>query len=374
MLEKLRGLVSDKGEEIAALLQNLIQNDSDWRKGYVMIKLSEEQKMVYDDLSMPEKVAIFLIQLGEDATTSVFSHMEIDVITEISRYIAMAKNVDRSVATAVLEEFYTLLQSNQYIKSGGLEYAKEILFRTFGPEIANKILEKLTKSMENNQNFAYLAQIKPQQLADFITKEHPQTIALILAHMDSIHAAETLEYFSDELRAEVVIRMANLGDISPSIIKRVSAVLESKLESLTSYKVEVGGPRAVAEVLNRLGQKASKSTITYIEQSDERLAETIKELMFTFDDIQKLSTQAIREILKVADKRDLMIGLKGASEELKQKFLANMSTRASEAFLEEMGFWVLCVLKMLKMHKERLLKWCKNLQNKVLFKQAMRMK
>ncbi|ENU2780501.1 flagellar motor switch protein FliG, partial [Campylobacter coli] len=263
-----------------------------------MIKLSEEQKMLYDDLSMPEKVAIFLIQLGEDATTSVFSHMEIDVITEISRYIATAKNVDRAVATAVLEEFYTLLQSNQYIKSGGLEYAKEILFRTFGPEIANKILEKLTKSMENNQNFAYLAQIKPQQLADFITKEHPQTIALILAHMDSIHAAETLEYFSDELRAEVVIRMANLGDISPSIIKRVSAVLESKLESLTSYKVEVGGPRAVAEVLNRLGQKASKSTITYIEQSDERLAETIKELMFTFDDIQKLSTQAIREILK----------------------------------------------------------------------------
>lgn len=120
-----------------------------------MIKLSEEQKMVYDDLSMPEKVAIFLIQLGEDATTSVFSHMEIDVITEISRYIAMAKNVDRSVATAVLEEFYTLLQSNQYIKSGGLEYAKEILFRTFGPEIANKILEKLTKSMENNQNFVW---------------------------------------------------------------------------------------------------------------------------------------------------------------------------------------------------------------------------
>ena len=250
-----------------------------------MIKLSEEQKMLYDDLSMPEKVAIFLIQLGEDATTSVFSHMEIDVITEISRYIATAKNVDRAVATAVLEEFYTLLQSNQYIKSGGLEYAKEILFRTFGPEIANKILEKLTKSMENNQNFAYLAQIKPQQLADFITKEHPQTIALILAHMDSIHAAETLEYFSDELRAEVVIRMANLGDISPSIIKRVSAVLESKLVSLSSYKVDAGGPRADPALLNRLGQKARKSTISYLVQSDALFVVTITELMFTFADI-----------------------------------------------------------------------------------------
>ncbi len=111
-----------------------------------------------------------------------------------------------------------------------------------------------------------MAQIKPQQLADFITKEHPQTIALILAHMDSIHAAETLEYFSDELRAEVVIRMANLGDISPSIIKRVSAVLESKLESLTSYKVEVGGPRAVAEVLNRLGQKQANQPLLILNK------------------------------------------------------------------------------------------------------------
>ncbi|WP_291951130.1 flagellar motor switch protein FliG [Campylobacter sp.] len=303
-----------------------------------MIKLSEEQKMIYDDLSMSEKIAVFLIQLGEDVTTVLFSHMDINAITEISRYIALAKNVDKQVATAVLEEFYTLLQSNQYLKSGGLEYAKEILFRTFGPEIAGKILEKLTKSMESNQNFAYLSQIKPQQLADFITKEHPQTIALILAHMDTAQAAETLEYFSDELRSEVVIRMANLGDISPSIIKRVSAVLESKLESLTSYKVEVGGPRAVAEVLNRLGQKASKTTLTYIEQSDERLATTIKDLMFTFDDISQLSTNAIREVLKVADKRDLMIGLKGASEDLKQKFMANMSTRAAEAFVEEMGF------------------------------------
>lgn len=135
-----------------------------------MIKLSEEQKMVYDDLSMPEKVAIFLIQLGEDATTSVFSHMEIDVITEISRYIAMAKNVDRSVATAVLEEFYTLLQSNQYIKSGGLEYAKEILFRTFGPEIANKILEKLTKSMENNQNLLIWRKLNHSNLQTLLPK------------------------------------------------------------------------------------------------------------------------------------------------------------------------------------------------------------
>ncbi|HDX6320032.1 TPA: flagellar motor switch protein FliG [Campylobacter fetus subsp. venerealis] len=303
-----------------------------------MTKLNEQQKMIYDDLSMPEKVAILLIQLGEDATTLVFSHMDIDVITEISRYIASAKTIDKTVAAAVLEEFYALMQSNQYMKSGGIEYAKEILFRTFGPEIAQKIMDKLQKSMETTKPFGYLSQVRPQQLADFIVKEHPQTIALIVAHMDATSAAETLVYFPDDLRSEVIIRMANLGDISPSVVKRVSTVLESKLESLTSYKVEVGGPRAVAEVLNRLGQKASKSTIGIIEQSDPSLAVTIKEMMFTFEDINTLDNNAIREILKVVDKKDLMVGLKGSGEELKQKFLANMSQRASEAFVEEMQF------------------------------------
>ena len=192
--------------------------------------------------------------------------------------------------------------------------------------------------MENSKSFGYLDKIKPQQLADFIVKEHPQTIALILAHMDSTSAAETLSFFSDELRSEVVIRMANLGEISPSVIKRVSTVLEGKLESLTSYKVEVGGPRAVAEVLNRLGQKASKSTIERIEQSDDKLATTIKELMFTFEDIINLNATAIREILKNVDKKDLMIAFKGASDGIKDKFLSNMSQRAAEAFKEEMQY------------------------------------
>ena len=302
------------------------------------MKLNDKQKMIYDDLSMPEKIAILLIQLGEEATAVIFSHMDVDVITEISGYIATAKNIDKQVAGAVLEEFYALMQSNQYMRSGGLEYAKEILYRTFGPEAAQKILDKLAKSMENSKSFGYLDKIKPQQLADFIIKEHPQTIALILAHMDSTSAAETLSFFSDELRSEVVIRMANLGDISPSVIKRVSTVLEGKLESLTSYKVEVGGPRAVAEMLNRLGQKASKSTIERIEQSDDKLATTIKELMFTFEDIINLNATAIREILKNVDKKDLMVAFKGSSDDIKDKFLSNMSQRAAEAFKEEMQY------------------------------------
>ncbi len=303
-----------------------------------MSVMTPEQQEIYDNLSMNDKIAILLTQVGEDTTARIFANLDISLITELSANLATMQKVDKPIATAVLEEFYTLLQTNHYLVTGGLEYAKEILFKTFPPETAQAILNKLSKELGETKSFAYLAKVKPEQLADFIVNEHPQTIALILAHMSPDAAAETLSYFNDEMRAEVTLRMANLGDISPSIIKRVSAVLESKLESLTSYKVEVGGPRAVAEVLNKLGAKASKTTIELMEKEDTELANTIKELMFTFEDIIKMDKTAIRELLKVLDKNQLMIALKGAGEELKQKFLENMSQRAAEAFEEEMQF------------------------------------
>ena len=300
--------------------------------------LSPEQKVILESMSTSEKVAILLMQLGEEATSTVFTHLEINAITEISKYIAISKTVDRSIVTEILEEFHAIFQSGQYITSGGLDYARELLYRTLGADEAKKIIDKLSKSMQNTQNFAYLSKIKPQQLSDFITHEHPQTIALILAHMDATEAADTLQFFPDELRSEVSMRMAKLGDISPSVIKRVSAVLESKLESLASYKVEVGGTRAVADIFNRLGAKSSKATLATIEQVDEELATMIKEMMFTFEDMAALDKTAITEILKTADKGELMLALKSAPAELKEKFFSAMSTRAKEAFEEDMQF------------------------------------
>ena len=303
-----------------------------------MAGLNQQQQAVFDEMSMAEKIAILLLQLGEETTAGIFSAMNVDSITEISKYIAQNTSIDRSVATAVLEEFHAIFQSGQYLTSGGLEYARELLYRTLGSDEAKKVLEKLSKSMQDTQNFAYLSKIKPQQLSDFIQHEHPQTIALILAHMDATEAADTLQFFPDDLRSEVAMRMARLGDISPSVIKRVSAVLESKLESLASYKVEVGGPRAVADVFNRLGVKSSKSTLATIEQVDEELATLIKEMMFTFEDIVSLDKTAISETLKAVDKAELMLALKSSPEELKEKFFSAMSERAREAFEEEMQF------------------------------------
>ena len=302
------------------------------------ITLSPRQRAQYDELSLAENIAIFLMQLGDEITSEIFHHLDIDAITEISKQIAQLGGMDKTIGAAVLEEFYVIFQSNQYISTGGMDYARDLLIKALGPDAAKAILDKLAKTMQSQKNFAYLSKIRPQQLADFIINEHPQTIALILAHMDASGAAETLSYFSDDLRAEVAIRMANLGDISPSVVKRVSAVLENKLESLTSYKVEVGGTRSVAEIFNRLGQKAAKATLSHIEQIDEQLAIEIKEMMFTFEDISKLDNNAIREILKIADKKDLTLALKSAPDDLKQKFMGNMSQRASEQFMEEMQF------------------------------------
>ena len=325
------------------------------------MNLTPQLQGQYDELSMSEKVAILLNLLGEDLTAQVFSHMSLESITQISKYIARTTTVDKQIAMAILEEFHVIMQSNQYISSGGFDYAKEILFKALGPEEAKRVLDKLQKSMQTGQNFAFLSKIKPQQLADFILNEHPQTVALILAHMDSTGAAETLSRFPDDLRAEVAMRMANLGDISPAIVKRVSTILENKLESLTSYKVEVGGPRAVADIFNRLSQKNAKATISYIEQADEALANAIKDLMFTFEDVARLDAKAIQEILKVVDKRDLVLALKTASEEMKEKIMSNMSKKAAEALIEELQFLGAVKLKVVEGAQRRVVETAQRL-------------
>ncbi|MBV5321301.1 MAG: flagellar motor switch protein FliG, partial [Sulfuricurvum sp.] len=151
--------------------------------------LTQSQQANFDEMSMTQKIAILLVQLGEDVTATLFSRMNVDAITDISKFIANNNSIEKNIGGAVLEEFYAIIQSNQYLNTGGMDYARELLYKALGPEEAKKILEKLSKTMQSTQNFAFLSKIKPQQLADFIMTEHPQTVALILAHMDPSAAA-----------------------------------------------------------------------------------------------------------------------------------------------------------------------------------------
>jgi len=285
-----------------------------------------------------QKAAILMITLGDELSAQVMSHLDEEEVSEISREIAVTKVVPPEVADAVIEEFYNMMLAKKFIAKGGLEYAKTILTKSLGPERARKLIDRLTKMLEQTSGFEFLARVEPKQLAKFIQNEHPQTIALVLAHLDPSHAAESLAELPDDLKAEVTMRIANLQDISPAVVKTLSKVLEERFESISSYNVEVGGAKAVAEIFNRMDKNTSKVVMEKLEKEAPNLVANIRDMMFVFEDIKRLSSTAIQEILKRADKRTLTLALKGTDDELREKFYANMSKRAVEAMKEEMEF------------------------------------
>ncbi|WP_291490511.1 flagellar motor switch protein FliG [Desulfurella sp.] len=291
-----------------------------------------------DDLTPYQKAAVLSIALGDEISAKLFKNLSKNEIEAISKEIAFMKKIDPNIYKAVVKEVYQMLKAKEYATSGGIEYAKEILVKTLGPEEARRIIDKLIKLLESNVGFGYLENIDPKQLVKFIQNEHPQTIAVILSHLDQSKAAEVLSLLPKETQIDIVVRMASLENISPNVIKRVSEMLETKMEDLSGSNVEIGGIRAVSEIINRMGRTESKSLIDQISETNPDLASKIRDMMFVFEDIIKLSNSDIQEILKHIDKKDLTIALKGAPEELSKKFFSNMSSRAAETLKEEMEF------------------------------------
>jgi flagellar motor switch protein FliG len=286
-----------------------------------------------------QKAAVLMVTLGDETAASIFKYLEEDEIQTISREIAITKHVQPEVAEEVLEEFHTMTQARSYISQGGIEYAKKLLIKSVGPEVARKIIDRLVKALESSAGFTSLERANPQQLSKFIQNEHPQTIALILAHLNASQAAELISSLPETLRSDVAMRMASLQEISPEVVRRISLILEQKLEALGSFATEAyGGVRAVAELFNRMDRNTGRAVLEKIETENPQLAASIRDLMFVFDDILLIDDTGITEILKRADKKTLTIALKGTSEELQNQFFRNMSSRAVELMKEEMEF------------------------------------
>jgi flagellar motor switch protein FliG len=290
-------------------------------------------------LTGSQKAAVLMVSLGDETAASIFKYLEEDEIQTISREIALTKNVQPEVAEEVMEEFHTMTQARSYISQGGIEYAKKLLIKSVGPEVARKIIDRLVKALESSAGFSSLERANPQQLSKFIQNEHPQTIALILAHLNASQAAELISSLPEVLRSDVAMRMASLQEISPEVVRRISLILEQKLEALGSFATEAyGGVRAVAELFNRMDRTTGRTVLEKIETENPQLAASIRDLMFVFDDILLIDDTGITEILKRADKKTLTIALKGTSEELQNQFFRNMSSRAVELMKEEMEF------------------------------------
>jgi flagellar motor switch protein FliG len=283
------------------------------------------------------KAAIVMLLLGEELSSEVFKHLSEDEIEGLSKEMAALGPVPMGLGEKVLDEFHQITVAADYVTRGDIDYARRVLNRTLGPDQARRIMDRVLRSFQSTAGFTSLEKADPQQLSKFILGEHPQTIALILAHLNPGSAAQLVALLPDTLRVDVLTRMASLEDISPDVISRISSVIESRLKALGGVTREQhGGVRAVAELFNRLERNISGPVLEAIEAKRPELAVSIRNLMFVFDDLAQVDDNGMREIVQRADKKALTIALKGASEEIRERFFSNMSKRAAEMLREEM--------------------------------------
>nr|WP_074572021.1 flagellar motor switch protein FliG [Selenomonas ruminantium] len=291
-----------------------------------------------EGLSNSEKAAVLFIALGPEYSAKLFQHLADDEIERITLEIANHKKVSQEVKAQVVSEFYQMAMASDYISSGGLEYAQNVLEKALGAEKAMEILNRLTTSLQVRP-FDFLRKTDPSQLMNFINNEHPQTIALIMAYLDPDQAATVLGALSPEAQADVARRIAQMDRTSPDIIREVERVLERKLSSLVTQDfTTAGGVKAIVEVLNRVDRTTEKSIIETLEVDNPELAEEIKRLMFVFEDIVQLDDRSLQMVLRDVETKDLSLALKATQPEVAEKVYRNMSKRAADMLREEIEF------------------------------------
>ena len=295
---------------------------------------------VYSDIdilkgmSMLEKIARFFVLIGEDSTVKIFQFLDKDYVEQISTAITQIQSINKDVSLAILEEFHLYTRTKGFISSGGYDFAKDILYKSIGQDAAEEVLEKLSRMKLANQAFSYLDGVNPKQLSDFIKDESPHTIAVILAHMDPSKSADVLMELDEEIRVKVSIQIATIKDVSPDVVRTISAVLERKLESLLSSIVDVGGVKVVADMLNKMGPKAV-DILKNINGIDTSLATRIKDNMFVFEDLLNLDSEYIMKIIQSVESADVVVAMKNTTQEQIEKVTGAMSQRVKDRFYEE---------------------------------------
>lgn len=284
-----------------------------------------------------QKAAILLVVLGEEAAAAIYRHLPEQQVQRITQEIADLRQVPQDAVTGVLEEYYKLTATQEFVAQGGTEYAGKLLVKAFGPESAKLLLDQVSRAQEiRASKLDSLQRADPQQLAKFLESEHPQTIALILAHLDVRQSTALIMKLPEQARAEVVKRLAKLRAFSPEMAQKVAIVLHKRLQSLGEQSRRAyAGFKGVADLLNQLDQNSVKTILEAIETDDANLALSIRNLMFTFEDFLAVPEAGLRELLGQLDKKVLAMALKGASEDLKSHIFKTMSSRAVEMLKED---------------------------------------
>lgn len=290
------------------------------------------------ELTRTQKAAVLMLALDRDAASLILQQLPAKTVEEITREIASLSKVTESQRDAVIEEFYEMALAQTWASTGGLDYARKLLMGTFDPKEADRILQNISQHVRKTP-FAFLQKAETQNLLTFIQDEHPQTIALIVSHMNYGKASEILAGLPGPKQIEVVKRVANMEQTNPEVISEVERGLEARLSNMLSQSFEkIGGVDTVAEMLNLVDRSTEKGIMEGLEAEDPDLVEQIRRLMFVFEDILHVDDKGIQSVLKEVDNDELALALKTASDDLKEKIFGNMSARASEMIQEDMEY------------------------------------
>src|SRR6056297_3172958 len=289
-------------------------------------------------LSGRQKAAVFLVTLGSEISSEIFKHLREDEIETLTFEIARLDNVESEDRDKVLQEFKELMMAQDFITTGGIEYARELLEKSLGSQKAVDIINRLTSSLQVRP-FDFVRRTDPMHLLNFIQTEHPQTIALILAYLEPQKASIILSSLPHEIQSDVAKRIATMDRTSPETLREVERVLEKKLSTLSSEDyTAAGGVESIVEILNLVDRSTEKVIIESLEEEDPELAEDIKKRMFVFEDIVMLDDRAIQKVLREVDVSEMAKALKSVDTEVQDKIFRNMSKRAATLLKEDMEY------------------------------------
>jgi flagellar motor switch protein FliG len=291
-----------------------------------------------NELSNKQKAAILLIALGPEVSSQVFKHLKEDELEKLTLEIANQRKVTQEQKEKVLTEFHQMLMANNYISSGGLDYAREILEKALGADKAISIINRLTSSLQIRP-FDFARKTDPSQLLNFIQNEHPQTIALIMSYLQPDQSGSILSSLPPERQVDVAKRIATMDRTSPDVLKDVERILERKLSSMVTQDfTSAGGVDSIVEILNRVDRSTERTIMENLEVQNPELAEEIKRRMFVFEDIVLLDDRSLQLVLREIESKDLALALKASSNEVAGKIYKNMSKRAADMLREEIEY------------------------------------
>lgn len=284
------------------------------------------------------KAAIFLVAVGDELARKLMLQLPEADVQKITEEIAELRGVSHELTSDVVDEFHEMLETQQYMIHGGVDFARKLLVDAFGKQRAEDLMSLVKNAQEASYgNLAMLEKVDPVQLSKFLEGEHPQTVALVLAHLDPRRASVVLANLDDERRVAAVRRLAGMREFSPELAQKIALILHRRAENIgeTSRK-SYSGFKAVADLLNRVPGDQSKVILEKMEEDDAETALAVRNLMFTFEDLVTVPPTSMREIIAEVDKKQLGLALRGAREDLKAHVFRAMSSRAVEMLKEDM--------------------------------------